>query len=64
MNNKHNIDKEKLEWMESIGATEMPEPVIYIAGPDFKYTFSEEYLKETPIEKIKEHYNWFLNGRK
>lgn len=62
MTNKYQIEQEKIDYLKKIGACEFPEPVIYIAGPGYQYTFSEKYLKETPLEKIKENYDRFLNG--
>lgn len=62
MTNNYQIDSEKIDFLKKIGACELPEPVIYLAGPGFQYSFSEKYLRETPLKTIREHYDWFLNG--
>ena len=53
------MDKEKQEWLKSIGAGEFPEPVKYIyTFPGYKGAFnlSERYLEETPLEELKAQY--------
>ncbi len=52
-------DKEKKEWLKSIGAVEFDIPVKYTYG--FQgyggcFNLSEEYVRDTPLEKLKESY--------
>lgn len=53
------IDKEKVKWLDSIGAKEFPEPVKYIygfSGFEGDFNLSERYVEETPLEELKEQY--------
>lgn len=45
------IQQEKLEWMKSVGITEFKRPMKYSSG--LGHLYSEEYIKETPLEKLK-----------
>lgn len=49
------ISKEKLEWMEEIGIKEFDKPMKYHAGVNWLY--SEEYIKNTPLEELKRKYD-------
>lgn len=48
------ISKEKLEWMEKIGVKKFDKPMIYHLGTN--ELFSEDYIKNTPLEKLKERH--------
>lgn len=49
------ISKEKLEWLEEIGAKKFDKPMLYILGNNWFY--SEEYIVNTPLEKLKTKYD-------
>ncbi len=53
------MDKEKVEWLKSIGAGEFPEPIKYIYSfPEYNGAFnlSERYVNETSLEELKAQY--------
>lgn len=53
------MEKEKEEWLRSIGAAEFPEPVKYIysfPGYEGAFNLSENYVEETPLEDLKNQY--------
>lgn len=53
------VDKEKLEWLKSIGAGEFPEPIKYIytfSGYNGAFNLSERYVEETPLLELKAQY--------
>lgn len=47
------VEQEKLDWLESIGAKEFKHPMKWSARG---HLFSEEYIKKTPLMKIKAAY--------
>lgn len=49
------ISKEKLEWMKEVGIKEFAKPMKYHAGTNWLY--SEEYIKNTPLEELKRKYD-------
>jgi len=49
------ISKEKREWMESVGIKEFKEPMKFYIGTN--YQFSEDYIKNTPLEVLKERFD-------
>lgn len=56
---ENRMDKEKREWLKSIGAGEFSEPVKYIytfPGYNGAFNLSERYLEETPLEELKAQY--------
>lgn len=57
--NIYGLPEEKAEWLKEIGAFEFPNPVIYgmPKGSGISYTLSEKYLKETPLDKLKNDYS-------
>ena len=53
------FEQEKMEWLKSIHAAKLPEPVVYIytiPGYDEVYMLSERYIKETHMEDLKAQY--------
>lgn len=53
------LDKEKLQWLESIGAKAYPEPVKWayaFPGYEGAFNLSERYIEETPLEVLKAQY--------
>ncbi|MEC4586507.1 hypothetical protein VSS76_04380 [Bacillus safensis] len=46
------ISKEKLQWMKEAGISEFDEPMKYHSKCG-KHLFSEKYIRETSLEKIK-----------
>jgi hypothetical protein len=62
MDDRYGIGKDKLEFLVRIGAIELSEPIVYMVGNQPRYSFSENYLKNTSIEKIKDDYDKYLNG--
>lgn len=56
--NIYGLPEEKVVWLKEIGALEFQNPVIYgiPKGSGISYTLSEKYLKETPLDKLKEDY--------
>lgn len=53
------MDKEKIAWLESIGAKKWPEPIVYTYtfkdyGGDFN--LSKRYIEETSLEEMKAQY--------
>lgn len=49
------ISQEKLDWMESVGIIELKQPMKFLATRK-EMMYSEDYLKNTPLEKIKAGY--------
>ena len=49
------ISKEKLEWMKEVGMNEFKKPMKYYVG--LNNVFSEEYIKNTPLEVLKARCN-------
>jgi hypothetical protein len=45
------LSKEKQEWMKQIGMKEFHRPMKYYLGANC--LFSEEYIRETPLEELK-----------
>lgn len=56
--NIYGLPEEKAVWLKEIGAFEFQNPVIYgiPKGSGISYTLSEKYLKETPLDKLKDDY--------
>jgi len=53
------FEQEKIEWLKSIRAAKLPEPVVYIytiPGYDEIYMLSERYIRETHVEDLKAQY--------
>ena len=53
------VDKEKLLWLESIGAKRFPEPILFtytFPGYNGCFNLSERYINDTPLEELKRHY--------
>ena len=53
------VEKEKIEWLSSIGAKAFPESVKYVYGfngLEGDFNLSERYLEETPLEELKAQY--------
>lgn len=53
------MEKEKEEWLKSIGAAEFPEPVKYIysfPGYEGAFNLSEHYIEETSLEDLENQY--------
>ncbi len=53
------MEKEKEEWLKTIGAKEFPEPIEWVYSfPEYEGTFnlSERYVKETPLNELKDQY--------
>lgn len=53
------MDREKTEWLDSIGAKEFPEPIKYIYSfPGYSgfFNLSERYIRDTPLEELKKQY--------
>lgn len=54
------IDKEKIKWLEGIGAKRFPVPILYtytFPGYTGNFNLSESYIRDTPIEELKAQYN-------
>ena len=55
------MDKEKREWLESVGMIEFNKPLKYAcslgpnANPHIMY-YSAEYIENTPLEELKKGY--------
>lgn len=45
------LSKEKQKWMKEVGIKEFEKPMKYYLGANC--LFSEEYIKETPLEELK-----------
>lgn len=52
------LSREKQEWLQEIGAKEFKEPMKYSVGGNWLY--SEEYIKNTPLEELKARYDMQL----
>lgn len=52
---KEGISQEKLNWMKEVGIKEFDKPMKFYA-PRNHHLFSEEYVANTPLEKIKAGY--------
>ncbi|GIO36914.1 hypothetical protein J41TS12_17750 [Paenibacillus antibioticophila] len=52
---KEGISQEKLDWMKEVGIGEFDKPMKFYA-PYGKHCFSEEYIANTTLEKIKAGY--------
>lgn len=53
------FEQEKMEWLNSIHAVKLPEPVIYvytIPGADGCYLLSERGIREKSVEELQELY--------
>lgn len=53
------MEKEKAEWLKSIGAKEFPEPIKYVytfPGYGGAFNLSERYIEETDLEELKTQY--------
>lgn len=53
------FEQEKMEWLKSIRAVKLPEPVIYIytiPGHDGYYFLSERGIREKSVEELKAQY--------
>ena len=53
------MEKEKAEWLKSIGAKEFPEPIKYIytfPGYGGAFNLSERYVEDTDLEDLKAQY--------
>ena len=50
---KKEISKEKREWMEEVGMKEFERPMRYCL---FGHVFSGKYIKDTPLEVLKERH--------
>ncbi len=53
------MDREKREWLQSIGAMEFPEPIMFVyTFPNYNGAFNltERYVRETPLEELKKQY--------
>ncbi|MFQ8681860.1 hypothetical protein [Enterocloster sp.] len=53
------MEKEKKEWLKTIGAKAFPEPIKWVYSfPEYEGTFnlSERYVKETPLDELKAQY--------
>ena len=48
------LPQEKLDWLKEVGAKEFERPMKWYVGTNC--VFSEEYLKETPLEVLKEKF--------
>lgn len=48
------IDQEKLAWMNEVGIKEFEKPIKYHSK--FGQLFSEEYIRNTPLEELKAGY--------
>ncbi|MNJ25421.1 hypothetical protein D3C77_198660 [compost metagenome] len=49
-----NISQDKLDWMNEVGIKEFDKPMKYRSK--FGHLYSEEYIKNTPLEKIQAGY--------
>lgn len=59
---KEVISQEKLDWMKEVGIKEFDKPMKFYA-PYGKHYFSEEYIANTPLEKIKAGYESTLPAK-
>lgn len=53
------FEQEKMEWLNSIRAVKLPEPVIYvytIPGADGCFLLSERGIREKSVEELQELY--------
>lgn len=53
------IDKEKREWMKSVGIIELPYPVSFMyqfKGCDTTWLFSEKEISEKSLEELRAKY--------
>ncbi len=53
------FEQEKMEWLKSIRAVKLPEPVIYIytiPGHDGYYLLSERGIREKTVEELQAQY--------
>ena len=53
------FEPEKMEWLKSIRAVKLPEPVIYIytiPGHDGYYFLSERGIREKSVEELQAQY--------
>jgi hypothetical protein len=53
------MEKEKAEWLKSIGAKEFPEPIKYVytfPGYNGAFNLSERYIEETDLNRLKAQY--------
>ncbi|MFE9279382.1 hypothetical protein ACPC37_34765 [Streptomyces griseoincarnatus] len=57
------ISEEKRMWMESVGIVELKQPMKFWA-PDNEMLYSEDYLKNTPLEEIQAGYERTLKRMK
>lgn len=48
------ISQEKIDWMKEVGIKEFEKPMQY--SSKFGHLYSEDYIKNTPLEKIKAGY--------
>lgn len=49
------ISKEKLDWMKEVGIKEFDKPMKYYLGTN--HVFSQEYIKNTPLEELIRKYD-------
>lgn len=56
------ISEEKRKWMESVGIVELKQPMKFWA-PDNEMLYSEDYLKNTPLEEIQAGYERTLKRK-
>jgi hypothetical protein len=49
------ISEEKRQWMKEVGMKEFDKPIKYYIGVNHLY--SVEYIKNTPLEELKEKYD-------
>lgn len=56
------ISEEKRMWMESVGIVELKQPMKFWA-PDNEMLYSEDYLKNTPLEEIQAGYERTLKRK-
>ncbi len=59
------FEQEKMEWLKSIRAVKLPEPVIYIytiPGHDGYYLLSEREIREKTVEGLQKQYEKGISG--
>jgi len=52
MNQTNSISEEKRQWMEEVGIVELKQPMKFLDTGSMML-YSEDYLKNTPLEEIK-----------
>ena len=67
MENKYDLPEEVMQWLEENEAYAFEEPMIYgfvDKKTGVSHVFSEKYLRETPIEEIRQETVFFADEKK